>query len=763
MFDVPYISTYYFNPKPTINDNNQIPLYISDFEQSEYLKNDSTKKMDLIYEIDGVEKVIKGVSLGDYTLTLGKLSEGMHTFAVQAYDPTTGLKSHKLYNDLWVINPATYTISASQTYTMTKEDLTKYKIHNDDSKNATDMITTRDGLTQMFADLAAKGYRKVVLLPGTYRINGENARNKCILIPSNFTVDMNKSTFKLNTITSNNEGCIVSMLDVVDAHLINGTLEGDRFERQAAGLETTEANKSALGEAINTILINGGKYCSISDLTIKNTTGHTVIKTYVWGPNIYLSGYTRTAIINGKEVAQENCSTSAMVDITKIIDWEPDQNYMYVGHPEGYRGIRGESAIVYVSFYDANKNFLETVTGYQYRKMKIVDGAKYARVTLKGTYFPSQAQDYGATVSIYGKRYGDYCEITDIDFIDTRTTALAPAVCCHLLIEGCTYTRAGNSITPAAVDLEDGAQECMDVFYRNNKVLVNSGTMTVIDNYGFNHIFEDCEGHSFEIRDRVAGGVVRNMKDGEAKVTWYLGDYVHAAYGRFYNNNCGIILFKKKSTEKSPVNMKVKNCTIRASWMETLPEYVVFENCTFPVLSGGMATLRNCTIQPGGCLGNGFYFYDCTFKALDGSSGTILLNFNADAEAVRVFENCKFVGKFATNACLYAATFRNCEFDDFSIIASVCDRSTTVKILLENCKIRSTADKFLEVGPFTYSSGYLNVEVKNCDITYTGKKFIQITSKTSADSRVLFNNCTVNNSKTIDTSVQPDLIRVINQ
>ena len=43
---------------------------------------------------------------------------------------------------------------------------------------------------------------------------------------------MNQSTFKLDTITDESEGCIVRMYDTYDAHLTNGTLEGDRFERQ---------------------------------------------------------------------------------------------------------------------------------------------------------------------------------------------------------------------------------------------------------------------------------------------------------------------------------------------------------------------------------------------------------------------------------------------------------------------------------------------------------------------------------------------------
>jgi len=171
-FKMPYVSTYYFNPKPSINDNIQIPIYITDYEQSEYLNNDASVTLDIIYEVDGVSRTINNVPLGNYTLTIGQLSEGKHIVAIQTYDKRNGLKSHKLYNDLWVINPATYEISAEQIYYMTEEDLAAYKINNQNSSDETDLVNTREGLSKLFADKQEKGFRKIVLVKGTYRING---------------------------------------------------------------------------------------------------------------------------------------------------------------------------------------------------------------------------------------------------------------------------------------------------------------------------------------------------------------------------------------------------------------------------------------------------------------------------------------------------------------------------------------------------------------------------------------------------------------
>ena len=347
---VPYVSTYYFEPKPDYRQDVVIPFYITDYEQSEYLKNDETKTIDFIYEVDGKEYYVKDMKLGDNELNLGKLSIGPHYFAMQAVDKTTGLKSHKLYNDLLVVDPEKEKITAEQTYQITDEDLAKYGINKENSTAEEDLINTRDGLTNLFKEIQEKGYRKCILPQGTYRIKSLN-RSDCIYIPSYLTVDMNGSTFKLDTVTVNNKegtteavpALIVSFYNVVDAHLVNGTLEGDRMERKALGLEN-----GYKGEAITTLAFYGGKYCSIDHLVIKNTTGHTVMTYGGYGTGSSFTEYTPVNIVNGEEVSDAKCSTSNYIELTKI---KAQSDYMRTGQGNGYRGYRGESPIIYIHFF----------------------------------------------------------------------------------------------------------------------------------------------------------------------------------------------------------------------------------------------------------------------------------------------------------------------------------------------------------------------------------------------------------------------------
>ncbi len=762
-FKVPYVSTYYFNPKPSIYDTIQIPIYLTDSEQSEYLLNDTEAVLDLIWKLDGEVRTETDVPLGDYTLTIGRLEEGMHSLSLQVLDKRTGMRSHELFNELWVIDPAKYEITEAQTYYMTEADLSSYRISNQNSMDAEDCINTRDGLNRLFAEKQGEGYRKIVLLPGTYRINGEKTDAAYdskqvfyISIPTRFTVDMNGSTFKLDTITSKHHGCIVKTDDAFDSHLINGTLEGDRLERIELGLESAEANRDCLGEPINTLLIQGGRYCSASNLTVKNTTGHAVGSGGIFGPEYTLiSEVTKTAIFGGEEIESDVCSTSAMIDLQKIMAWKEFDGYVFVAHLLGYKGIQGDSPIEYISFYDENQRYIETIVGYQYRKIKVPEGATYLRATFLGDI---ETKGYEHTITVYTEHLGDYTAYQDIDFYDTRTTALVASCGSNILIENCTFTRCGSSITPVAVDFEEGGEECQDLYYRNNHVLENAETTTgtVVDCAGYNHVYENNTGHLIEIRNRVSGGVIRNTDDEDSDFIWFLGTKKTGSYGRIYRNNCGYIHFSDESLSKelrdTAVDFKVRDCTIHCGGygegIYAVADKVTFENCVFPNLFGEKASFRSCTIQPAGELGEGLRFYDCTFKRLTGD-GT-KLEFELPYLADRVFERCRFEGRTILGSRAYRlgfrlGTFRNCDFDDLQIYLRAEENSAPT--VFENCTIREASRDLVYVGALADDTGPVNLQFKNCEITQNGDaNLIYIYAKPNGGS-ILFEDCRVTKDK----------------
>ena len=65
----------------------------------------------------------------------------------------------------------------------------------------------------------------------------------------------------------------------------------------------------------------------------------------------------------------------------------------------------------------------------------------------------------------------------------------------------------------------------------------------------------------------------------------------------------------------------------------------------------------------------------------------------------------------------------------------------------KDCRIKSTAENFLNAGPFAYSLSYMNVIFRNCEITHTGNNLIYLYAKTNNNSQILFENCTVNKTE----------------
>ena len=83
---------------------------------------------------------------------------------------------------------------------------------------------TSAGLQQLLDDISFQGYTSIKLLPGTYRIDHEET----IFIPSNFTLDMNGATIKLNQFTGDS-ALMITLNNTYDSHVINGTIEGDYY------------------------------------------------------------------------------------------------------------------------------------------------------------------------------------------------------------------------------------------------------------------------------------------------------------------------------------------------------------------------------------------------------------------------------------------------------------------------------------------------------------------------------------------------------
>ena len=683
----PYISTYYFNFKPTINEDVIIPFYVTNYNQSEYLENINNLEIYVVYQVDNNNVQFISVPLGDNEINLGKLSEGEHYFSLQAVDKTSKVRSNKLYNEILVINPETYNIKDNEVYSVTKNDLTQYGITDIDTTDDTKVTNNRIGLNNLFLDLKSKGYRKCILpANGYYRVKC-TSRSITIDIPSQFTVDMNGSTFKLNTITENNSGILlVRFNNCYDSHLINGILEGDRFERKSLGLE-----RSYNGEPINTLMYYGGKYCSCENLKIKATTGHTLTSSGINRSYGALSNFRNVFIIDGKETTNDNWITSELKDISVA----KELGFIAVGRYLGYRGVIGKSLIIYFNYYDKDKNYIETTVGYQYRRTKISNEAIYVRVSLM-----AELSSVG-TVNIFYNDLGINHIIKNIDFEETRTTAIAISVASNLLIDNCSFTNCGYSITPCSVDFEDGWQECQDIYFMNCRRIGNRvGTEDIIDNCGFNHIYMNNNNIGFTIRYSVLGVVSKNNELTNFK--WTRGYETGSKFSRNLSNKIvGLFMSSTDDSDLGIVSTVIKKWKLN-SGIETSIKTFAIENSVLLGISGSKVRLINCDIHPKPYLGKDFVFENCNFYNMDDKNSSIRFSFNA-YNTLRKFISCSFksVSVLDCHNQFNSGYFEECTFEkdvtinpnyantlgDIQFVKCIFEGNTVINIRNANCYI----------------------------------------------------------------------------
>ena len=733
---IPYISVYYYNPKPYNDETIVIPLYITDFYQREYYYDDTSLKFKLRYEVDGVVNYINNLPAGDYNLTLGKLSAGMHWYSVQVED-SSGRLSKRVFNDILVVDRATYDITESQTYNITDDDLTTYSINKNNSSQESDMINNRVGLTRLFADLQAHGYRKCILPNGIYRVNrclraGTVEGQNCpIYIPTNFTVDLNGSTIKLHPFDDREygnvgkvENLIIAMSNCHDSHLLNGTIEGDYFERkEMTWTDGSNAISGGNGEGNNTLGLGGGSFNSVENVTIKQTTGYNLItgKGYDNVRPIGLTWVDNTSIIDGNEVYKENYCTS---NISQIPDDMLASNYMVISRWLGYGGLVGNYWIVDFHFYDSEQSYMTTIRGYQYCRCRIPEGSAYVRITMI-----AKASEVNAF--LHHMSLLRYSEIKNCDFIDNRT-CMAAGQSQFILIENLNFTRSGQSITPCCIDLEDGWEETQDMFFNNIDVLDNStNTRELIFQAGLNIVMTNCKNARTGFGFRCHGVTAKN-NDG-CSFFFTQGVMVKPTLRCYDNKNCNSITMGKTSSDIN-YKIKIKNCktNINTVSKNMVDGQFILEGCDINLMSfnsdyylnkcnvyvksGAVYTANNIVIK-----NSVFYPYDTLTEI------TFSMN---ELNAYRLYENCIFT---APTSLAHHNNFNSGVWDKctFNSKLHINPKSSNIMgdIQFNNCLFKGV----VTINPQAASDCY--IQFNNCTFEQTP------TFLNYGESNSEFNNC----------------------
>lgn len=729
---VPYISTYYIKPIVSPKDDVIIDFYVTDYNHKEYVAEDKSEEFTLTLKSEGKKTLVKkNIKAGDNSINIGKFKElGEKKFSIFATDKY-GRNSHELFNFFLVQDK-----QSVKSYTMTNADLNKYNIKNNDNYEKKQIVTlklnsptnddvslklndastkiipkpngyttiiadtigngepgnwwgetiikygekynktsvleesknTRIGIQKLLDDKKSEGYTTLKLLPGIYRIDHVEP----IYIPTEFTLDMNDSTLKLNQFTGD-KSLMIDLNNTFNSHVINGTIEGDYYSHDYK-------NSPNNSEWVNGINIGGeSKYSSFDNLVVKDITGYggsngiansrdkTLRYTYLQptdiGDTFKLGDIDRT---NGSDIKSKDRTTSDFIDIKGYADI----GYLSVSKYLGYQGNSSATWNLVCNFYDENKNFIESVDSYQYRRVGVPSNASFMRVTILN-------EDYPKDLSVQLFRVPTHSAFKSVKFENCRAVGLAQAAMKDMLVENCEFTNSGQTLAKCAYDAEDGWDTMQDVTFRG---------LNFHDNP--NNDFLTCAGHNFIVEDMVAGNVyfwertnsyvVRNSNNINTANLGH-GSRQRTGYSRFYNNQITSNI-KIDSPEENAWPMVVKDTKITGSAENKIEtglyircqigsnnessnsitslgegnfkdSYIynkkgenhggVYDNCTFENISGNMHgtfDISNSTITNWNCYAGS---YDPTYKFKNSNLNNFQILFDYWYQgADTLFDNC---------------------------------------------------------------------------------------------------------------------------
>lgn len=751
-----YITDWYFkeyNEKYNLYKDNW-----GDDNWTESVWNEET--FTVIVNVEGNEQTYTDLPAGDHQVSLGSFAnEGEVNFSIKCID-RFGRCSHELHNYFLVQN----TVAVNE-YVMTEADLTTYNIKNEDTYEVKQFVdltgletkdaetvtaelqniasttvpssntyvllipctevgfgerwwkyvqtvyasdydkeavlaeatATKEGLQNLIDDKKNEGYNRIKLLPGVYRIDNTLP----IYLPTQFTLDMNGATIKMNPFTG--DSCyMVEINNCTDTHCINGTVEGDFYGHDY----TNSPNNS---EWACGIMIGGeAKYCSYEDMTIKDITGYGVAngiqnsrdgsKGYTYLPPKGVGTFVEGDIDrdSGLEIKRKERTRSGFIDIS---NYEGVCDYISVSVYLGYQGNPCGAWNLITFFYDGNKNYIKSIDAYQYRRIKIPNGARYMRVVILNRSFPTN-------LSVQYFRVPTHCAFKNLTIDNCRCVGVAQAAMNNFLVENCEFTRSGRSSANCAYDAEDGWDMMQDVTFKRLNFHDNPANE-----------FLTCAGHNFIIDGQVNGKVhtydrTRNLviKNSNIKTANIYGggrpNIVRHGVARIFNNtlvdgNFDNNLAKNNISETS-LSGKILNST-----MTRLTYNNDNYNCTINIPTE--FTNYNTTAR---CI-------KCNFVPDSSLTDRYKISLNQGHKNAYQFIDCNFYGKcvLADHGAFFSGYFKNCEFEDVYLEPNVMSDVAEDKIVFENCKMNYSG-KFIYYRPFAYSIGVdSKIIFKNCEIT----------------------------------------------
>lgn len=572
-----------------------------------------------------------------------------------------------------------------------------------------------EGLQKLLDEKAAAGFRKVVLLPGMYRMSHRKSLN----MPSYMTLDLNGATLKQNGFTGDHS-IIVTIDNVIDAHLVNGTLEGDYYEHD---YENSPNNSEwPLGFEIKGETF----YSSVENVRVKDITGYGGANG-MGRRNGRISPFWRTFFKYEKgalnpedgtvDPTRENLYTSEFKKVDK-----KETEVIQISRHLGYQGLCSRQPTVTCCWYDGEKRFLESETVFQYRVIPVPEKARFVRITI----FEASLEAAEKTMMCVTQHYiPRNCTIKNCVFDHCRCVGYAASAMKNFLFEGNIFTRSGESAAKCAFDAEDGWDAMQDATFRRNVCRDNPVNNSLLTCAGHNFIFEenDCDIHFWP---RTHSPCVRGNKLGKA--SFMCESRKVSGYGRFENNTYSRYLgvkrpqnVPKNSWDYAFHDFDMTGPAADDKFKLELTEAARVVNSRFAGRNAAIAKAVGCE------------FTDLLVKTLDSGAWTGVVMKGGKIDNTKMtndFVKCVFDGVEFTNFRGGRQRFTDCVFNGCTIVGV-----TGADITFENCAFKR--GQYWD-GWWTKAS---KVHFKNCTFDVEGNRYMKLGAYGVGD--MLFDGCTM--------------------
>ena len=386
-------------------------------------------------------------------------------------------------------------------------------------------IATAEGLQKLIKDKAAAGIRKLVLLPGTYRLSAHRRIN----LPDDFTLDLNGATLKENAFTGCS-GVIVGISSARDAHLVNGTLEGDYYEHDYAN--SPNHSEWPMGFTITA----DARDCSVENVRIRNITGYgggNGIGKDAKGDLCFFYQAAGKYVPGGLNPADGALDESDAARFTTgFVNLEKAKPYKYlqVSKYLGYQGRATRSWQMVACWYDADRNFISSETLFQYRAVPIPEKAAFLRFSIEEGSV-EEAGKSGLVLTLF--RVPRNCAVKNCVFERCRAVGYAASAMKNMLFEGNEFMYSGEALAKCAYDAEDGWDQMQDVYFLRNWFHDNPINNSILTCAGLNFILEKNRGGIY-FWGRTHSPCVRD--NDVTSATYSCDSRLRSGYGRFENN-----------------------------------------------------------------------------------------------------------------------------------------------------------------------------------------------------------------------------------